>query len=76
VAQSTLAHPAKPADVKAEDCDTVFFMGRVRCGIESRISIALIERFYNSAESNPLGELLKVLRVHANGQPHYRTTAQ
>jgi len=52
-AQEALAHTAKLAKVKADDYDTVFYVGGhgpMWDLAESRVSIALIESFYNSGK--------------------------
>jgi putative intracellular protease/amidase len=52
-AQKALAHTVKLADVKAEDFDTVFYVGGhgpMWDLAESPVSIALIESFYNSGK--------------------------
>jgi putative intracellular protease/amidase len=53
-AQKALANTVKLADVKAEDYDTVFYVGGhgpMWDLAESPVSIALIESFYNSGKS-------------------------
>ena len=52
-AQKALAHTVRLADVKAEDFDTVFYVGGhgpMWDLAESPVSIALIESFYNSGK--------------------------
>jgi len=53
VAQRKLAHTVKLADVKADDYDTVFYVGGhgpMWDLAESLVSVALIESFYNSGK--------------------------
>src|SRR3954465_1760893 len=53
-AQEALAHTAKLAEVKADDYDTVFYVGGhgpMWDLAESRVSIALLESFYNSGKT-------------------------
>ena len=53
IAQQALAHTRRLADVKAEDFDTVFYVGGhgpMWDLAESRVSIALIEAFYGSGK--------------------------
>ena len=52
-AQNALAHTVKLADLKAEDYDTVFYPGGhgpMWDLVESSVSIALLESFYNSGK--------------------------
>jgi putative intracellular protease/amidase len=52
-AQEALAHTTKLADAKAEDFDTVFYVGGhgpMWDLAESQVSIALLESFYNSGK--------------------------
>ena len=63
-AQSALSHTSRLADMKAEDFDTVFYVGGhgpLRHLAESPVSIALLESFYNSG----IGEVL-----HVDGGAH------
>src|SRR6202034_1730033 len=53
IAQAALAHTVKLEDVKAADFDTVFYVGGhgpMWDLAESRVSIALLESFYNSGK--------------------------
>jgi putative intracellular protease/amidase len=53
IAQAALAHTVKLEDVKAGDFDTVFYVGGhgpMWDLAESRVSIALLESFYNSGK--------------------------
>jgi len=56
VAQKALSQTAKLADMKAQDFDTVFYVGGhgpMWDLAESRDSIALLESFYNSGSRSP-----------------------
>lgn len=69
VAQQALAHTVKLADVKAEQFDSVFYVGGhgpMWDLAESKTSIALIESFYNSGK--PVA-----LVCHAPGVLHHVT---